>query len=207
MSDAKNNMQKDECLENEKLNNDSSNSSCCECASDEQNCCETSYQNDCECDCENDDIDELKQELKKATNKCEEYFAMLQRSAAEFDNYKKRTLKERSNLYCDTTAEAVAVFLPVLDNLERAIDSSCEIQENPLKEGLCMVLKQMKDILAGLEVKEIECIGKAFNPEYHNAVMHVEDDSYGENEIIEVLQKGYILKDKVIRHSVVKVAN
>lgn len=153
------------------------------------------------------DIKKIEQELNNKASKCEEYFDLLQRSAAEFDNYKKRVIRERQNVYCETTAQVIASFLPVLDNLERALESSDGEQAGPLKEGLDMVLRQLNEIFSGYNVEEIDCLGEEFNPEYHNAVMHVDDDSYGENEIIEVLQKGYILDGKVLRHSVVKVAN
>ncbi len=151
--------------------------------------------------------DELEKKLEDANRKYEEYFDMLQRTVAEFDNYKKRTLKEKDNLYCNTTVEVAAVFLPVLDNLERALDVARKEENNPLSEGVELVYRQMTDVFKSLEVEEIKSLGESFNPELHNAVMHVSDDTYGENEIIEEFQKGYILKDKVLRHSVVKVAN
>ena len=107
---------------------------------------------------------------------------------------------------CDT----VTAFLSVADNLERAlsaVNTEEECNFKTIKEGVELVYRQFREVLERLDVEEISSIGEKFNPEFHNAVMHIEDDNYTENEIIEVFQKGYILNDRVIRHSVVKVAN
>jgi len=156
----------------------------------------------------NEEINKIKAELEEKNKKCQEYFKALQRSVAEFDNYRKRVLREREALRDDIIGDTVAEFLPVLDNLERAINS-CDnnTDVNSLLEGVKMVFKQFKDILTKLGVEEIQAVGETFNPELHNAVMHVEDEEAGENVIIEEFQKGYKLKEKVIRHSMVKVAN
>lgn len=154
------------------------------------------------------DIEELKKQLKEKTNKCQEYFERLQRTAAEFDNYRKRVIREKENFYGDVLSEIVNSFLPVVDNIERAVSSSDNGESgNSLKEGVELVLKQLKQTMKTLGVEEIECKGEKFNPEYHEAVEHIEDESYDDNVIIEELQKGYKYKDKVIRYSIVKVAN
>lgn len=153
-------------------------------------------------------LKEISQQLEEKSKKCDEYLAMLQRTAAEFDNYKKRTAREKEALQSDIVGDVVAAFLPVIDNLERAsMASEKDDDEQSLKDGITLVMRQVSDVLKKLGVESIEASGKDFNPELHNAVMHIEDDSYSENIIVEELQKGYIIKDKVIRHSMVKVAN
>lgn len=125
---------------------------------------------------------------------------------AEFDNYKKRTAKEREGIYTDAYADAVGEILPVLDNFERALQYK-ESDAESMARGLEMILKSFEETLAKMGVREIEALGKSFDPELHNAVMHVDDENYGENEIVEVFMKGYVKGDKVLRHSMVKVAN
>lgn len=161
----------------------------------------------------NQEFEELKLQLEDKSKKCEEFMGMLQRMAAEFDNYKKRTAKEKEALYSDTVADVITVFLPVVDNLERALQAAGK-EEDPgktdvqsLKSGIEMVFRQMKDVMKNLGVEEIESLGGKFDPQLHNAVMHVEDEAQEENMVIEEFQKGYRIKDKVIRHSMVKVAN
>ncbi len=156
----------------------------------------------------NNDIETLQQELAEATQKSEEYFDRLQRTMAEFNNFKKRTIKEKENLYSNAVGDTISEILPVLDNLDRAISSSNEQTDSiQIIEGVQMVIKQFKDCLSKLGVEEIVAIGETFNPELHNAVMHVEDETVGDSIIIEEFQKGFKVKDKVIRHSMVKVAN
>lgn len=145
-------------------------------------------------------------EVKSEVNQeAEEYYAQLQRVMADFDNYKKRIQKEKAAQYSLITAELIGDLLPVLDNLEKS--ASVEDEGNAVLEGVVLVYRQFQDVLKNLGVNEIKTVGEKFNPEYHDAVMHVEDDQYGENEIVMELRKGYILKDRVIRHSMVKVAN
>lgn len=127
------------------------------------------------------------------------------RLAAEYDNYRKRTLKEKESIYPEAKAAAVSLFLPVLDNLERALAASSE--SDPLYDGLKMVMKQFEDSLKGAGAEYIEAVGVRFDPKFHNAVMHVEDDAYGEGEIVEEFQKGYKIGDRIVRYSMVKVAN
>ena len=124
---------------------------------------------------------------------------------AEFDNYKKRSAKEREVLYNSLIADIVTSLLPTLDNLEKAVNAKTE--DTGYKQGVEMVLKQFMDTLGNLGVKEIEAVGTTFNPEYHEAVSSVQDDNLGEKEIKEEFRKGYKIGDKVIRHSMVVVAN
>ena len=128
------------------------------------------------------------------------------RLAAEFDNYKKRTEREKTQIYADAYAKVVGEFLPVLDNLERALSIEGEDFDG-LYKGVELVLKQTLETFAKMDVEEIEAKGQAFDPELHNAVMHGEDESLPENTIAEVLQKGYKMGDKVIRYATVKVVN
>ena len=127
------------------------------------------------------------------------------RLMAEFDNYKKRSAKERENIYTDVRVDTVTKFLPVFDNLERALKT--ETADEAYKKGVEMTFNQLMDVFKKLGVEEIESVGKPFDPQLHNAVMHVEDEALGENEIVEEFQKGFKIGDKVIRHSMVKVAN
>ena len=153
------------------------------------------------------EIEELKSKLEEKTRQCEEYMNLVQRTAAEFDNYKKRTIKEKEALSLDAAIETVNAFLPVVDNLERALKAVQEVDDNPMKEGVELVMKQLKECLEKMGVEAIAAVNNPFNPELHNAVMHVNDDAFGDNVVIEEFQKGYTMKGKVVRHSVVKVAN
>ncbi len=127
------------------------------------------------------------------------------RLAAEYDNYRKRSAKEREAIFTDVKTDTVAKFLPVYDNLVRALAQ--ETADEAYKKGVEMIMHQFMDVMAKLGVTEIEAVGKEFDPEVHNAVMHVDDESLGENIIAEEFQKGFRLGEKVIRFSVVKVAN
>ena len=127
------------------------------------------------------------------------------RLMAEFDNYKKRSARERENIYTDVRVDTVTKFLPVFDNLERAMKT--ETADEAYKKGVEMTFNQLMDVFKKLGVEEIESVGKPFDPAVHNAVMHVEDEARGENEIVEEFQKGFRIGDKVIRFSMVKVAN
>ena len=128
------------------------------------------------------------------------------RLTAEYDNYRKRTAKEKDNIYQDAKADTVKAFLAVYDNLERAANSAGG-EDSPHKKGLEMIFTQYKEILKGLGVEEIEAQGKEFDPELHNAVMHIDDENLGENVVAQVFQAGFKMGDKVIRHSIVQVAN
>ena len=127
------------------------------------------------------------------------------RLAAEYDNFRKRSQKEKDALYADVKASAVMAFLPVYDNLVRALNQSTE--DEAYKKGVEMIMSQFKATMEKLGVKEMDCLGQKFDPAYHNAVMHVDDEEKGDNEIVEVFQQGFMLGDKVIRFAMVKVAN
>ena len=128
------------------------------------------------------------------------------RLAAEYDNYRKRTATEKEAIYTDAKIDTIKSMLGVYDNLERGIAQYAD-EESPHRKGLEMVFKQFKECLAKLDVKQMEAVGKPFDPEKHSAVVHVEDERYGENEVVEVLQQGFTLGEKVLRFAIVKVAN
>lgn len=127
------------------------------------------------------------------------------RICAEYDNFRKRSQKEKDSLYGDIKADTLKKFLPVYDNLVRALAQSTE--DEAYRKGVEMIMAQFNGTMEKLGVTEIECLGKTFDPAFHNAVMHVDDEEKGENEIVEVFQKGFIMGDKVIRFAMVKVAN
>ena len=124
---------------------------------------------------------------------------------AEYDNFRKRSQKEKDSLYGEIKTNVVTSFLPVYDNLERALNQTTE--DEAYKKGVEMIMNQFKDTLNKLGIEEIPALGEKFDPAIHNAVMHVDDETKGENEIVEVFQKGFKLGDKIIRFSMVKVAN
>ena len=125
---------------------------------------------------------------------------------AEYDNFRRRSQKEKEGIWTDAYSDAVQKLLPVLDNLYRAVDSGCT-DPATVTEGLRLTLKSYEDALKQMGVEEIPALGETFNPELHSAVMHVDDESFGEGEIVEVFGKGYQRGGRVIRHSIVKVAN
>ena len=129
------------------------------------------------------------------------------RILAEYDNYRKRTSRELDGRYSDGKADAWKGLLPVIDNFERALAAAPADSDDPLRKGIELTYRQFKEQMEKDGVKEIEALGKEFDPELHNAVMHCEDESLGENVIADVFMKGYTLGDKVLRHSMVKVAN
>ncbi|NLE24569.1 MAG: nucleotide exchange factor GrpE [Clostridiaceae bacterium] len=163
--------------------------------------------NDDDLDKQNDDTD-LNEVVEKKEAELKELLDRMQRLAAEFDNFRKRTQKEKERIYVDAVADVVGKFLPIVDNLERAVTAAEQEESQGLQEGVNLIYKQTVDILCKLGVKPIEAVGKCFDPEIHHAVMHIEDDTLECNIIAEEFQKGYIYKDEVvIRHSMVKVAN
>ena len=127
------------------------------------------------------------------------------RLAAEYDNYRKRTAKEKESLWTDAKADTVQAFLPVYDNLERALKQ--ETADEAYKKGVEMTMNQLKEVFARLGVTEIEAQGQPFDPNLHNAVMHIEDENLGENTVAQVFQAGFMLGEKVIRFAMVQVAN
>lgn len=151
---------------------------------------------------ENKKEDSVKEAAEKAIQEEKDKYMRL---AAEYDNFRKRSQKEREALYTDIKADTLLKFLPVYDNLERALKQ--ETADEAYRKGVEMIMDQFKATMEKLGVTEIESEGQKFDPEKHNAVMHVEDENYGENEIVEVFQKGFKVGEKVIRFAMVKVAN
>ena len=140
--------------------------------------------------------------------KIEELTDRLQRSMAEFDNFRKRTEKEKSAMFEIGAKDIIERILPVVDNFERGLAAIPEEEkESPFADGMEKIYKQLMKTLDEAGVKPIEAVGMPFDPNYHNAVMHVEDDSLGENVVSQELQKGYTYRDTVVRHSMVQVAN
>ena len=126
---------------------------------------------------------------------------------AEYDNFRRRSAKEREGVYTEAYSDAVTQILPIIDNLERATQYIGDDPDSPMAKGIELTVKSCVEALNKMGVYEIEALGKPFDPNFHNAVMHVDDDSFGENEIVEVFMKGYVKGDKVLRFSMVKVAN
>lgn len=148
---------------------------------------------------------ELKKQIESQKIQIEETEDRLKRVAAEFDNYKKRSAKEKEGQYNSILGDIITSFLPIIDNLEKALEA--ETQDQNYKQGIELVLKQFKEVLAANGVKEIESVGKTFDPELHEAVSSVIDETLGEKEIKQEYRKGYMIGNKVIRHSMVIVAN
>ncbi len=153
----------------------------------------------------NNEIKSLKEKLAKQKEDLEEKDDRIKRLMAEFENFKKRSDKERTNLYNSVMGDVIISLLPVLDNLEKA--SKTETKDEQYKNGVEMVLNQFKDVLKANGVTEIETVGKKFDPSIHEAVSLVQDENLGEKEIKEEFRKGYMIGDKVLRHSLVVVAN
>ena len=185
--------------------------------------CEKAEQDTCECepdasevDAENDEkcsakdkkkIKKAEAEVEKLTSALAEEQDKYMRLYAEYENFRKRSQKEKEGLYADAYIDALTQILPILDNLERAAQYGGEDKEHPLAKGLELTLKSFVETLEKMGVSEIPALGEQFDPNVHNAVMHVEDESLGENVVAEVFMKGYIRGDKVLRYSMVKVAN
>lgn len=149
-----------------------------------------------------------KKKKDKKDEKIEELTDRVKRQMAEFDNFRKRTEKEKASMYQIGAREVIEKILPVVDNFERGLATVPEEDAgNPYAEGMEKIYKQLMTVLDDLGVKAIEAVGQEFNPDFHNAVMHVEDEEAGENVIVEEFQKGYLYKEHVVRHSMVKVAN
>ena len=149
-----------------------------------------------------------KKKKEKWEEKIEELEDRVKRQMAEFDNFRKRTEKEKSHMYEVGARDVIEKILPVVDNFERGLAAVPEEQKNdPVIDGMDKIYRQLMTVLADLGVEPIEAVGKEFDPNFHNAVMHVEDEELGENIVAEEFQKGYLYKDTVIRHSMVKVAN
>ncbi|MBQ3545417.1 MAG: nucleotide exchange factor GrpE [Lachnospiraceae bacterium] len=159
-----------------------------------------------------EESEEKKSIFKKKKDKKDEMIEELtdkyKRTFAEFDNFRKRSEKEKSAMYEIGARDVVEKILPIVDNFERGFASvSDEEKATPFASGMDMIYKQLMKTLEDMGVKEIEALGKEFDPNIHNAVMHIDDENLGDNEVAEVLLKGYMYKDTVVRHSMVKVAN
>ena len=149
-----------------------------------------------------------KNKKDKKDEKIDELTDRLTRQMAEFDNFRKRTEKEKSQMYEIGAKDIIEKILPIVDNFERGLSSMPEDEKaTPFAEGMEKIYKQLMTTLEGIGVKPIEAVGQEFNPDFHNAVMHIEDEELGENIIAEEFQKGYMYRDSVVRHSMVKVAN
>lgn len=146
------------------------------------------------------------EQMELAAKQLESVKDQFVRQTAEYENYRKRTTKEKENIYQDAKADTIKAFLAVYDNLERAAASEGG-EDSPHKKGLEMIFQQYKDILAKLGVTEIKAKGQSFDPEKMNAVMHIDDENFGENEVAQVFQAGFEMNGKVIRHAIVQVAN
>ena len=155
--------------------------------------------------------EETKEEVKEentAEQKLQEWEDKYLRLAAEYKNYQNRTIREKEALYTSAVADTVKELLPILDNMQLAAQSAKTATDvSAVAEGIAMISKMCADVFEKIGVEEIEAVGKRFDANIHNAVMHVEDESFGENEVVEEFQKGYKYKDSVIRYSMVKVAN
>lgn len=153
--------------------------------------------------------EEVKEEKKPQENglkqELEDTMDRYKRLMAEFDNFKKRSSKERENLYNSLVGDIASSLLPVLDNLEKAVGA--ETEDEAYKQGVELVLKQFTDVLTSFGIEEVPTVGTTFDPELHEAVSSVQDDSLGEKEVKEVFRKGYQIKGRVIRHAMVVVAN
>ena len=154
---------------------------------------------------EKTELDILKEKIEEQKEELDSREDRIKRLMAEFENFKKRSDKERSSMYNGVLGDVVMKLLPVLDNLEKAVESTT--QDEQYKNGVELVMKQFKDVLKENGVKEIEAVGKQFDPTYHEAVSLVEDSSIGEKIVKEEYRKGYMIGDRVLRHSLVVVAN
>jgi molecular chaperone GrpE len=180
--------------ENETVNDDNVSEVCDEVSETE----ETSEENELNI------IKNLKEENEKLKEELDAAKDKLLRLTAEYDNYRKRTVKEKEGIYSDAYVDVLKEIIPIIDNLERAVAADGSLED--LKKGIEMTMKGCLDSFAKLGVQEIDTTGE-FDPNLHNAVMHIEDENLGKNAIAEVFQKGYKKDDKIIRHTMVKVAN
>ncbi len=155
-----------------------------------------------ECASKEEIIKKAEEKIAELDNRCNDATDKYLRIVAEYDNFRKRTLKERDSIYADAYTDAVKQLLPVVDNVERALDYA---NDEETKKGMELIISAVHTTLEKMGVKEIET--KTFDPNLHNAVMHIDDEAFGEGEIVEVFQKGYILGERVIRYAMVKVAN
>lgn len=154
---------------------------------------------------EKTELETVKEELEAIKAEKDELYDKYLRTLAEYDNFRKRSQREKDAIYGDATAESVKKLLPVLDSFERALNYECKDEE--FKKGISLIQNTLKEVFDSMGVKEIPDVGEQFDPNLHEAVMHTEDSAYGENVITDCYRKGYTLNDKVIRFSMVIVAN
>ena len=147
----------------------------------------------------------LKEELEKLKKEKAELNDHYIRMLAEYENFRKRSQREKDGIYGDAVSDTVAKLLPILDSFDRA--SNYECPDEQYKKGIDLIGNSIKEAFDSLGIKEIPALGEKFDPKFHNAVMHIEDESCGENTVVEVLQQGFMLGDKVLRFAIVKVAN
>ena len=154
------------------------------------------------------ELEEMKKALLAKDTELAELTDKFMRISAEYENFRKRSVKEREGIYADAYIDAVKDILPILDNMERALQyKDAQSGDGNMAKGLEMIMKSFEESLAKMGVSEIKALGETFDPNLHNAIMHIDDEQFGEGEIVEVFMKGYVKGDKVIRYSVVKVAN
>ncbi len=151
------------------------------------------------------EVSEESNQLTELENQLADMKDKYMRTLAEYDNYRKRTIKEKESIYPEAKAVVVEKFIPLIDNFDRAIESA--ENKDAFYEGVLMVKKLFDEVFEGLGVEEIKAVGEPFDPAFHNAVMHCEDETVGENIVVEEFQKGYKIGDRVLRYSMVKVAN
>jgi len=154
---------------------------------------------------EKTELETLREELETLQKAKDELYDKYLRTLAEYDNYRKRSQREKDAIYGDATGEAVKKLLPVLDSFERALNYECKDEE--FKKGIALIQNSLVEVFDNLGVKEIPAMDAQFDPNLHEAVMHIDNPAYGENIVTDVYRKGYTLNDKVIRHSMVIVAN
>ena len=161
-----------------------------------------------ECESETDVEEEKAEKADPKDAQIADLKDRVQRQMAEFDNFRKRTAREKSQMFDMGAKSVIEKILPVIDNFERAIESIPEEEiDNPFIEGLNQIYKQLNQTLLDMDVKPISAVGCTFDPDFHDAVMHGEDEAFGENEISDEFEKGYTYKDSVVRHSKVRVMN
>ena len=206
-------MKKNEKLKNEEIKDETVTEKETQAAANNEQIENESFSESFDEVCKNDEdteLDELniakkqKEENKKVQEELDETKDRLLRVTAEYDNYRKRTTKEKEGIYSDAYIDVLKEIIPILDNLERAIAADGSVDD--LKKGIEMTIKGCQDSFTKLGIEEIDASGE-FDPNVHNAVMHMEDENFGKNSIAEVFQKGYKKDEKIIRHTMVKVAN
>lgn len=199
MSEEKN-KEEDINLNTDSLNTEENNQNNEPSETDSETSCDNCEASEESCDCEPE-----KNIFEEKYNDCLDKY---QRLFAEFDNFRKRTAKEKTSMFDDGVRTTVEKLLPVLDNLERAVSAQEEkTPDDAFFKGVAMTLKQLNEVLVSIGVEEIEALGEKFDPNLHAAVAHEDNEEFGESEVIVDMLKGYKYKDKVIRHSMVKVAN